>query len=127
MENYKIPCIIYDSNCTMCKRFKEALERMDTNKVYSFYSIHDESLYEAFPFLSKEACHEKVHLVESPDRVYQGGDIILALKNEIPLINKISWLLDHEASMKAINFFYDKVSELKNSKLNTCADCKKKK
>lgn len=124
-NSYKLPILIYDSECTMCTRFKQALERIDTGNEINFVSIHEDELYEAFPELNRDDCYDKVHLIDENRKIYVGASIVEVLKDKIPTINKLSWLLDKEATKKALNVFYEKVNEFRKSKLNPCKACHK--
>lgn len=126
MSKFKLPIILFDDECTMCLRFKQALEHMDSDKLIHFHSVNDDEIYTAFSFLNKEKCLDRVHLIDEKKQVHIGAEIIQVLKEKIPMIGKISWLLEKEATKKALNFFYDKVNELKKSKINPCPGCKKK-
>ena len=124
-KNYQLPILIYDSECMMCTRFKQALEKLDSQGEINFVSLHEEKLYQNFPELNPDDCHDKVHLIDEKRNLYIGVEIVEVLKEKIPAINKISWLLEQEATKKALNFFYEKVNELRKSKINPCKGCRK--
>jgi predicted DCC family thiol-disulfide oxidoreductase YuxK len=115
--------LLFDSECTMCKRFKQGLELIDRQKKIKFYSIHDPSTFTQFPNIKVEDAKDIVHLIKN-DEVFTGGQVISELIKLYPAVNKLSWLLDSQAGKKAMDLFYDKVNELRQSKLNPCPNCK---
>ena len=54
--------LIYDSECTLCSRFKQALSLIDIKKQIQFLSLHDPKTFSQFPELNVEDCMEDIHL-----------------------------------------------------------------
>jgi predicted DCC family thiol-disulfide oxidoreductase YuxK len=115
--------LLFDSECTMCSRFKQGLELIDRSKKITFYSIHEDSTYKKFPNIKKEDAKDIVHLIKN-GKIFIGGEVITELVKLYPTVSKLSWLLDSEAGKKAMDLFYNKVNELRKSKLNPCPKCK---
>lgn len=118
--------ILFDSDCTMCTRFKQGLEMIDRDKHIEFISARDDSTYERFKFINKEDALDKVHLIKG-EKVFKGGDIVAELVKLYPSVSKLAWLLETEAGKKAMDLFYNKVDELRKSRLNPCPKCNKTK
>lgn len=117
--------IAFDSECTLCTRFKKGIELLDKSNRIDFISVHDEALYIKHPQLNKEECLEKVHLIDSENSIYSGGEVMSFLIKLFPTAEKLAWLIDSESSQKAMNVFYDKVNDLRKKALKKCPNCNK--
>ncbi len=124
MQELKRPFILYDAQCTLCLRFKQALEILDKNDIYSFYDLHQPEIYEQLTFLNFEDCHNKVHLVESDNSVYVGKDAIAQLMKNLPGVSKLVWLLESQMGQKSLEVFYESIDKFRKSKYS-CPKCKR--
>jgi predicted DCC family thiol-disulfide oxidoreductase YuxK len=119
----KIATLLYDSECTLCVRFKKALEYLDNDSQLNFKSIYDPSVYVSYPDLDEERCKEIIHLIDHEGRVFRGADVITFLLKIFPGVSKFSWLLDSESGKKASNAFYKKINDIRNMKKRNCYTC----
>ena len=122
------PCLLFDPDCPMCLRFKQAIERIPFDEEISFRSIYDENLLEDFPFLEKSDFHKEVHLVvdQDPPQVLVGAEVIEYLAMHNPQVKKLAWLLDTKVGEKASQVFYQSLNKIRQSLQNHCPKCKKK-
>lgn len=118
----KLPLLIYDSKCTLCLRFKKALEFLD--KEISFASIYEDEVYQKFPKLNRDECDEVIHLITEEGDILQAGDVITYLVKRTPGVKKFAWLIEKESSQTAIDAFYGKVKEMRDKKRKSCRTCK---
>ena len=121
--NYNLPVILYDPECPLCLRFKQALSLMDES--LTFISVREEEIYEDFPELSRQACLEKIHLISVDRTIYVGPEVVEQLIKTLPGISKFAWLLDNEQGKKVKAYFYQKVEELRelSAKKESCQQC----
>ena len=119
----KVATLLYDSECTLCVRFKKALEYLDSESQLDFKSIYDSSVYMSYPELDEERCKEIIHLIDCEGRVYRGGEVMTFLLNIFPGVSKFAWLLDSESGKKASNAFYKKINDIRNMKKRNCYTC----
>jgi len=126
-DKWKLPLILFDSECSLCKRFKEALEKIDHTHKLNFISIHEKSIYQSFPQLDIKDCHDSVHLIDENKKIYKGPEVIEYLIHFYPVVSKFAWLVETNIGKKAIDFFYKTVNELRKSELNPCPSCNRKK
>ena len=120
----KFPLLIFDGECSLCNRFATSINRYDSTSHIEIESLHEDYIYESLPFLSKEECSQKVHLVLDKDTVLKGPEVLEHLIKLNPSIKKISWLIDSNAGQKAINIFYNSANVYRESLLNRCPKCK---
>ena len=127
MDKVKTPFLLYDSDCTLCTRFKQALERMDFENRVNYIPVGTPEVYEKFPDIDLEESTKILHFVDEKGVTHRGGEIAAALADQFPGINKIAWLLETEVGRKVSNYFYDKVNELRKSSLinRHCGSCNK--
>ncbi len=117
------PVLIYDGECTLCTRFKQTVERFDVDHKLTYVSIHQDEIYTELP-LTKEECHKVIHLVDENNQVYKGPDVIRYLAHLFPMVNNLAWMLETDVGKKALDFFYQKVNDIRNSQINSCNKCK---
>jgi predicted DCC family thiol-disulfide oxidoreductase YuxK len=117
--------LFYDDQCTLCKRFKEALSRLPEQEVIVSHSIHDETIYTEFNQLTIEECHRQVHIIIDGGVVLKGPEAVSHLIKLHPAIAKIAWLIDSDMGQKSMTFFYDMAEKYRRSLLNNCKTCKK--
>ncbi len=121
---YLKPCILYDAQCLFCKRFKQALEKIDTKPHFYYYDVNEEEVFQHFTFLDREECLEKVHLIKEDDIVLVGGDVVAEIGKSLPGISKLSWLLETDISKKTLNVFYETVNKMRTNS-SICSKCKR--
>ena len=126
--NYdRLPILLFDEECEMCKRFKISLEQIDREKKINFIPVQEQEIFKAYPQLDVKMCYEKVHLIDEDNTVYQGSKVVEFLVKSFPQVSKFSWLLETNMGQKALDFFYDRVNEYrKSSHKKNCPKCKKK-
>ncbi len=116
--------LFYDSQCTLCARFKIALERINLSEEIVFMDINLPENLLNFPMLKIEDCQATLHLVKS-NQVYVGGEAIKEIVKIIPLASKFTWLIESNMGNKASHFFYDQVEKLRHRHKEKCHHCKK--
>ena len=116
--------LFFDSKCELCKRFKLALEKMDSQNLIEFKSIYDESIYKSYPFLSYEKCKKELHLIDE-DVTYIGKTAVEHLIKVMPVVSKISWLIESNAGSKALDIFYNSLERLRSLSSEKCKGCQR--
>ena len=124
MDKLKTPLLVYDGECTLCTRFKQTVEKLDSGHRLTYASIHQPEIYEQFTMLSKEECHKVIHLIDESGKVHKGPEVIQYLAHFFPTISKLAWMLETDVGKKALDFFYQKVNDIRNSQINSCEKCK---
>ncbi|MDP7319292.1 MAG: DCC1-like thiol-disulfide oxidoreductase family protein [Bacteriovoracaceae bacterium] len=119
--------LLYDSECSLCTRFKKALEHLDSESLIEYKSIYDQEVYLNYPQLNTEECQQEVHMIIEDGKVIRGGDVIEYLVKIFPGVSKFSWLIESESGKKAINVFYKKLNDMRLMKKRNCFTCGSKK
>lgn len=121
MDKVKTPFLLYDANCALCTRFKQAIERLDFEHRIQYIPVGTAQVYQDFPEIDLEQSKQVLHYVNSEGAIYRGGEIAPELAKQFPAVNKLAWLLETDVGKKASNYFYDKIKELRNNSLITRA------
>lgn len=121
-KKFKLPLLVFDSDCTLCVRFTQALKLIDTKSLIHFESLKNEELYEYFSSISLNECQKELHLI-TKDKVYRGSEVIDYLIILIPGVEKISWLVRSNAAKSATNLFYKKINSLRLKQKKGCKTC----
>ncbi len=129
MNTIKTPCLLFDEECPLCKRFAQSLQRVEFKNQIHYYSIHNEDIYRELDFLDKEEVHEEVHLVLAKDKgsVLRGAQVISFLAAENPAVKKFAWLLDSDVGQRTLDVFYKGLNKCRKSLHARCPKCKNKK
>lgn len=120
------PVLIYDEQCPLCKRFKQGLELLDTQKRIEFRDANDEKIYQEFSQLDQQDCLNVAHLILASGELVTGGDIIVELSKTYPGIQKFAWLIESDMGKKVNDFFYKKAEQLRKKSLEGCSGCGKR-
>ena len=120
----KLPLLLYDSECTMCMRFKDALSRLPGGENLQMISIHNPAVYDSYPELTREQCHQTVHLITEEKKIIKGSEVVEYLIHFYPGISKFAWLIENQVGKKAVDIFYEVVNRYRQSNLNDCKGCK---
>jgi predicted DCC family thiol-disulfide oxidoreductase YuxK len=121
MNDIPLPVVLYDPECPLCLRFKQGLQYLDKN--LTFVSAREESVYLAFPELSRQECLEKIHMITSERKILKGPAVVDYLITTLPGGSKLAWLLENEQGKKVKDFFYQKVEELRELSHKKDTDC----
>jgi predicted DCC family thiol-disulfide oxidoreductase YuxK len=116
--------IIYDPQCSLCLRFKQGLEMLDSK--LAFIPVDNEELYQSFPELKKQDCMAQVHMITKDLNVLKGVEVVDYLIKTLPGIARFSWLLESGQGENIKIYFYKKVEELRElsqKKDNNCKQC----
>lgn len=117
------PILIFDDKCTLCNRFKMATEHLVGEKVI-YRSVHEDALYEEFPYLNKDECETDIHLLIAPKQILVGAEALAWLVERFPGVQKFAWLAKSKAGKKSIEFFHTMTTKYRRSLLNRCPGCK---
>ncbi|MCF8058574.1 MAG: DUF393 domain-containing protein [Bacteriovoracaceae bacterium] len=120
------PFIIYDPECPLCVRFKQALEQMNFDMPLYFYPLDHPELFVQFPKLNKETINKEVHLIldVEGENALKGHQVIDFLARHNNTVKKFAWLLETDIGEKASHIFYKSVNKLRESLHNHCSNCK---
>lgn len=125
MEDLKSKAILfYDSECSLCLRFKQALDRLPgTNKIQKV-SIHGPDAFANHPELSLEKCSKEVHLVDENGKILVGEEVIEYLISSFPGVEKFAWLLESGMGQKAVEYFNTIAKLTRETLRKRCSTCK---
>ncbi len=125
VDDFLLPILLYDSECTLCMRFAQSIEKIDKQQKINLVSIYTEHIYQQFKGLDRERCDQVIHFIDENKVIYEGPDAIEQLIKILPNVNKFSWLIENEMGKKALDFFYKKVSAYRKRTKDSCPGCNK--
>lgn len=127
-DELKFPIVLYDSECSLCTRFRQGIEMIDKNINFHFLSIHSPKAKELSLHFKLDSIHEKMHLIDENFNIHIGSDAITFMTSKLPAVSKFTWLLQTDIGKKTSDFFYDKVNQIRHSMIEKdCHHCSKKK
>jgi predicted DCC family thiol-disulfide oxidoreductase YuxK len=124
----KLPLLIYDTQCPMCLRFKQGLERWDVEKRVCYVPLDNDELFTLYPQLNREACTAQVHYLREDGAILIGGEVVTELIKHFPGVGKLAWLLETDIGKKTADFFYkqiDTVRQKMKAEEESCGTCRK--
>lgn len=122
MSDFKCS-VIYDSKCTLCLRFKKALELIDHQKDVEFLPLYSPNVYLRYPQLSQEQCEKEVHLVSESGDILRGSDAVAYLVKILPGVSKFAWLINSESGKNVTNAFYKRINQMRMMQKRNCYTC----
>jgi predicted DCC family thiol-disulfide oxidoreductase YuxK len=124
MENKNLPLLLFDDRCTLCLRFKQALERIPESGEIRMVSIYHQPIYEEFPHLNREECQKHVHFINEKGEIFKGEEAIAQLVIKFPIIKKFSWLITSGMGQKALRYFHKIAKSYREKLIKECKNCK---
>lgn len=124
MEDQYQPTLFYDPECTLCLRFKQALDRIPGTDRIQKLSIHEDETFKKFPQLNREECEKEIHLIDGQGNILKGDDVIKYLISQFPGVRKFSWLLESKMGQKALEYFNTVAKKSRESLRKRCPACK---
>ncbi len=125
---FDTPCLLYDNECALCRRFKESLERIELKEKLHFYPIQEKAIYKFFPFINEEDAFQEIHLIIDPKKplVLKSEQVIKYLTEQNSKVRKFSWLIESEIGQKATNIFYRSINKYRETLRKQCPKCRVK-
>lgn len=122
-NKYAVPFVLFDDQCILCVRFKQAFEKASGKTELNFVALSDAEIFDHYPMLNPNACQKEIHLVKENLDVLKGGEVVEYLLVHMPWCKPFVWLIESEKGKKAINYFYDKSDQLRNRLKKDCGSC----
>ena len=85
--------VLYDGQCSLCRRSVEQLARRDTRRALELRDLHATNLQQLHPALTREACVREMHVVTADGRVLAGFDAFRYLWRQLPSTRWWAWVL----------------------------------
>ena len=124
-DRFYLPILLYDDECPLCLRFKQAMERLNGHESINKVSIHDRDVYQVLPQVTYEQCQQAVHFIEVNGEVFKGAEAVRKLMHHLPLVEEFGWLAESEMGKKAVDYFHDMAERYRKQLQNRCPSCKK--
>jgi predicted DCC family thiol-disulfide oxidoreductase YuxK len=84
------PVLIYDGACPFCRRQVDRLLSWTRRGAVETLDLHDPSVVERFPDLTREALLEAMHLVEPSGRVRRGAEAAVRSLASRPVLGRLA-------------------------------------
>lgn len=126
-EKLNTPIILFDPDCPLCVRFKQAIQHMNFDIEIHFTAYTNPKIIEQFPHLQELDFSREVHMIcdDKALNVIKGEQVIEFLVKHNPKVKKVAWLLESNIGEKASHYFYKSVNKLRESLQHHCSNCRK--
>ncbi|MBI2519354.1 MAG: DUF393 domain-containing protein [Bdellovibrio sp.] len=124
-DRFRLPILLYDDECPLCLRFKQAMERLPGHESINKISIHDQEIYQVLNQVTYEQCQQSVHFIEVNGEIFRGVEAVQKLMHHLPAVKEFGWLAESEMGKRAVNYFYDMAEHYRKKLQNRCPSCKK--
>ena len=85
--------VIYDGQCSFCKKQVSKLYRWDGKHRLSFISLHDDFVAEHYPELTHDEMMQAMYLVDKQGRRYRGAAALRVISRRLPRLWPLAILL----------------------------------
>jgi predicted DCC family thiol-disulfide oxidoreductase YuxK len=120
MKNKKNKCwlLLYDDDCSFCKRFAAIIEKYGEGLIQNFSLQQHYKQYGNIPI---EQLLEDVHLLGKNGEILRGGDAVNKVISLVPEARPFRWLIESRWGKKGTNIFYSVIKKFRH-----CSKCMKK-
>lgn len=84
--------VIYDGDCGICEKCRDAIEKLDWLKRYECHPLQQPELYVRFPVLTQEECLKELKLVKPSGNILGGADAVIEIGKGLPLLFIFAWI-----------------------------------
>lgn len=119
----KIPALFFDSECPLCLRFKQTLEKSGQFSHLHYYDINDSQTFVLFEQINPEMAFSSLHLIDETGLIKEGPEAVKWLIDGHEKVKDWLWLIDNQMGKKAIDFFYNQTNKLRKQLKNNCLGC----
>jgi predicted DCC family thiol-disulfide oxidoreductase YuxK len=123
MNKYPVPFVIYDDQCILCVRFKQAFEKSSQKSTLHFVPLSDDEVFGQYQILDKAQCQKEIHMVKENLEILKGPEVLEYLLQNMPWCQPFLWLIESENGKKALNYFYQKSDMLREKLKRDCGTC----
>lgn len=114
--------IFYDDQCLLCRRYKQALELIDS-KTFTWIDANSEEATKVSG-LSRDQLLSDIHVQLENSTFLRGSEAISYILTKIPGASRFSWLMEKDSTKKAIETFHSTSEKLRRRLINSCPSCK---
>lgn len=84
--------VFYDAECPLCSNAKALLQKLDWFHRIKWIPVQEIERSERFRFLRNRDIYDRIHMISSKGRLYEGFYTIRKLLTVLPLTLPISWM-----------------------------------
>lgn len=114
--------VLYDGHCRFCRGQIAMLRRLDLGGALRFVSLHDQSVAEQFPELSREQLLAQMFVVDRVGRARGGAEAVRFLSRRLPLLWPLAVLLHVPGSLPLWRAIYSFVARNRLLIAGSCED-----
>ncbi len=103
--------VLYDGECRFCCSQINILKRLDGKKRLCFLSLHDPSVQENYPDLSRDQLMEQMWVVSPNCQKFGGADAVRYLSRRLPLLYPFAPILHLPFTMPLWRWMYRLVAK----------------
>ena len=116
--------IFYDSQCILCRRYKQALDLLAHDKL-KWVDLHAQDF--VIPDgLKHEDMLNEIHIFTLERELLRGSQALQYIITTIPAAKRFSWLMERDSAKKAIDVFHTTSDKLRRRLIKSCPSCKNK-
>jgi predicted DCC family thiol-disulfide oxidoreductase YuxK len=103
--------VLYDGECRFCCSQINILKRLDGKKRLRFLSLHDPSVPENYPDLSRDQLMEQMWVVAPNGQKFGGADAVRYLSRRLPMLYPFAPILHLPFTMPLWRWMYRLVAK----------------
>ncbi len=84
--------LFYDGDCPLCCRFKEWIDRLDTQNAVCALSLSDAELPTRFPHIDLQEARQHLTACDGEGRVFHGVEALRQLTRVLPGLRRLTWV-----------------------------------
>jgi predicted DCC family thiol-disulfide oxidoreductase YuxK len=102
--------VIYDGQCPFCTAQVQRLAALDRGKRLAYLSLHDASVLNRYPGLTREDLLQQMYVIDQHGNRYRGAGAIRHLTTRLPALWGVAPLLHIPGSLPIWQWLYRQVA-----------------
>ena len=115
--------ILYDANCDICCKIKEALIKIDFDNRFNFTPISDHQIYDQYEKVNYWDARKTIHIIDDEGNVYKSEYAVIKILDQIRLLSKLNPLLTSKIGIQVTAQAYKLLNNYRLKKIQDCTDC----
>ncbi len=114
--------VVYDGECSFCRRSIDVLKRLDREGVLDFVPSQSPGVRERFPWISDEAYDRAIQVVEPDGRSSEGAAAMERLCHIVPAGQRVGWVYRIPFARQVADRVYGWISRNRNLVPGGCGE-----
>ena len=115
--------ILYDPNCSICRKIKTILSEIDLDHAFVFTPITDEEVFTQNPSLNYWDVRKTIHIIDDQGHIFKSEHAVIKILEKIKLLKKLGPVLTTKVGLKMTKIGYEALNQYRLRQKENCSEC----